>query len=304
MRPDGRLTLYLDWCTVRGRYPFPLTADLLAAFAADTGRTPGIGMVRVVLAEQIRQGLPTTPDEGDSGVTRRGDPALLRAVARCPSSAGGSVRWVHAVTGRRDALILVTLWAGLSRRQTVGLTAADLTDGGLLADLGCRCDRDDGDLTHRRTAGACPRHVRDAWADLLPALRSGSRWRVQQLVAGEACGESALDTGCDETTPGDAPLLFSVDRHGWAEPERPLSMRAVTAICAVRLARAERSEAEATVALPLQGTREVGSDGDWDDLFDRLDAMTDDLDARAAELLTEARSQAAWLDAAWLRTRP
>lgn len=281
--PGGPLALYLDWCTVRARDPFPLTAGLLAAFAADTGRTPGIGLLRVLLAEQARRGLGTARQGAEpvEGEDRAADDTLLQAAARCPTVPGPGVRWTDAVRGRRDALLLVARWSGLTRRRIVGLTTRDLDDGGLLSGLGCRCD----------TALACPRRVVEQWATLLPALQSGSRGRAQQVLSGTNDDPEPAETAHD------GPLLFSIDRHGWAEPDRALSTRAVTNICAIRLAHVKQTHAAPGESL---APRSAGlSDAGWDDLLDRLDATADELDARACELLGEAMSQAAWVRQAW-----
>ena len=130
---------------------------------------------------------------------------------------------------------------------------------------------------------------------LLPALRSGSRWRVQQIVSGGADPEDDPGQDCRE----DGPLLFSVDRHGWAEPSRPLSGRALTGIYAVRLSQVDHPRPGPGVERVRQEATGSGiADPGWDDLFDRLDALTDELDTRARELLAEARSQAEWVKAA------
>ena len=110
---DGRLTLYLDWCQVRARDPFPLTPEQLAVFAADTGRQPGVGLVRVVLAEQARRGHRSqTPRRRGGCGSGAGSEIWLRAARLCPTAAHGTVRWTDAVAGRRDAVALVARWAG------------------------------------------------------------------------------------------------------------------------------------------------------------------------------------------------
>ncbi|HEY5786354.1 MAG TPA: hypothetical protein VIU11_23330 [Nakamurella sp.] len=284
---DRRLTLYLDWCAVRVREPFPLTMEHLAAFTADTGREPRVGLMRVLRAEQVRRGHPIRPpdDVDDCGA---GADRLLQAARRCPTVTRGPVRWTDAVTGRRDAVVLLARWLGLTRRQTAALTTTDLTDGGVLADLDCTCRMGAaGDL-------ACPSHLVRAWSTLVPALRTGSRWRVQQIVSGGA------DPDGHNQEPGDGPLLFSVDRHGWAEPDRPLSTRTLTGICAVRLSHISRPlTGVADDPVGVDATASAMANVSWDDLFDRLDMITTELDARAAELLVEAHRQAAWVNAAW-----
>ena len=289
---DRRLTLYLDWCTVRARDPFPLTTEQLAAFTADTGRKPAVGLMRVVLAEQVRRGHPirTPGDDDDRGAEAE---RLLRAARRCPTAARGPVRWTDVVMGRRVGVVLAARWLGLTRRQTAALTTADLADGGVLAGLECTCQTDVAQNL------ACPQHLVRAWSTLLPALRSGSRWRVQQIVSGGADPEEGDQEPAEDQEPADVPLLFSVDRHGWAEPNKPLSTRALTGICAIRLSHLSRPlTGSANHPAGLTTTDSTMADASWDDLFDRLDAVTSELDARTNELLREARNQAAWVKAA------
>ena len=117
-------------------------------------------------------------------------------------------------------MALVARWLGRSRRGIVSLTTADPRGGGALGHLTCAPQTSDHALPFPATVVA-------GWAALLPALQSGSRAAAQDIVL----GGKAL-----HTEPADGPLLFAIDRHGWADPQVPLTPRTVTAITAVRLA--------------------------------------------------------------------
>ncbi len=294
-RVDGRVRLYLDWCTARDRSPFPLTPQQVAGYARDTGHPPRTGWMRVVLAEQARRGhrldlvgSAPTPSSTPHPVPPPGHPAWLVAAARCAANAGGALRWTQLITGRRDAVVLVARWLGRSRRGIVSLTTADLRGGGALGHLSSAPQTSDHPLS-------CPASVVGDWAAVLPALQSGSRAAAQDVVLGG---------NAHHAEPADGPLLFAVDRHGWADPQVPLSPRAVTAITAVRLAHAATPQQDGLPETDRDPADTAGAgvdvDGDLEALLDRLDDAADDLARRTAVLLAEAGDQAAWVRAAWL----
>ena len=192
----------------------------------------------------------------------------------------------HRPAGR---LVLVARSLGRLRRGIVSLTTADLRGGGALGHLSSAPQT--SDLTrcraqHRWSATGrrcCPRCSRVAWPRPRTSSWAGTRTHAE---------------------PADGPLLFAVDRHGWADPQVPLSPRAVTAITAVRLAHAATPdqgglpETDRGAADTAGGGVDV--DGDLETLLDRLDDAADDLARRTAVLLAGAGDQAAWVRAAWL----
>lgn len=288
-------TLFVDWCSATGHVALPAQPETLAEFLADHPAQVGTHRRRVTAINSAhRQRGLSEPGRAHAVhaalATRRHQrlqavaDVLDEAIRRLPVSG-----WPHGLFGRRDALILTLVAAGLTYTEIAALRRGDLRRQGheLVIDSARKWRLGTGPEPAEHTAGA----VHDKWA------------RVQEILDGYPTirmlahyFEHPPEPGADRPAPYPAvaaaqqPLIASIDRWGYT-PLRPTPMteQSIAAITRSHLsgkAPAHRRRTPFPSAVVELAARPSGDDGEV--------SMT--LDARYYRRGVTARRRAhAWL---------
>lgn len=221
--------LFLDWCSATGHVALPAQPETLAQFLGDhPARVPTHRRRVTVINSAHRQG--GLPEPGHAQAVDAALAALRHQ--RLQSVAGildECIRqlpvngWPHGLFGRRDALILTLVRAGLSYREIAALRRGDI----------------------RRQAHELAIDTARQWrlggpqADEHGPVAVYSRWaRVQEIFDGYPNArmlahyfEHPRDAAADQPAPvlsaatAEQPLIVSIDRWGYT-PLRPTPMAA------------------------------------------------------------------------------
>ena len=221
-------TLFVDWCSATGHVALPAQPETLAEFLADHPARVGTHRRRVTAINSAhRQRGFSEPGRAHAVhvalATRRHE--RLQAVADALDEAIGQLPvsgWPHGLFGRRDALILTLVAAGLTYTEIAALRRGDLQRQGHELVI-------DSDRKWRLGTGAEPGErgpaaVHDRWA------------RVQEIVDGYPTirvlahyFEHPPEPAGDRPAPylgvaaAEQPLIVSIDRWGYT-PLRPTPM--------------------------------------------------------------------------------
>jgi hypothetical protein len=221
-------TLFVDWCSATGHVALPAQPETLAEFLADHPARVGTHRRRVTAINSAhRQRGLSEPGRAHAVhaalATRRHQ--RLQAVADALDEAIGQLPvsgWPHGLFGRRDALILTLVAAGLTYTEIAALRRGDLQRQGHKLVI-------DSDRKWRLGTGAEPGErgpaaVHDRWA------------RVQEILDGYPTirmlahyFENPPEPVADRPAPylgvaaAEQPLIVSIDRWGYT-PLRPTPM--------------------------------------------------------------------------------
>jgi hypothetical protein len=221
-------TLFVDWCGATGHVALPAEPETLAEFFADHPAQVGTHRRRVTAinsahrqrgfsepgrAHAVHAALATRRHERLQAVSG----VLDEALRQLPVSG-----WPHGLFGRRDALILTLVAAGLTYTEIAALRRGDLRRQGheLVIDSARKWRLGTGLEPGKHTSGA----VHDRWA------------RVQEILDGFPTirmlahyFEHPPEPAADRPAPylglsaADQPLIVSIDRWGYT-PLRPTPM--------------------------------------------------------------------------------
>lgn len=213
-------TLFADWCSATGHLALPAQPETLAEFLADHPARLGTHRRRVTAinsahrqrglsepgrAHAVHAALATRSHQRLQAVAD----ALDEAIRQLPVSG-----WPHGLFGRRDALILTLVAAGLTYTEIAALRRGDLRRLGheLVID------------SDRKWCLGGPAAVHDRWA------------RVQEILDGYPTirmlahyFENPPEPVADRPAPylgvaaAEQPLIVSIDRWGYT-PLRPTPM--------------------------------------------------------------------------------
>jgi hypothetical protein len=221
-------TLFVDWCSATGHADLPAQPETLAEFLADHPARVGTHRRRVteINSAQRQHGLS---EPGRAHVlhaalaTRRHQ--RLQAVADVLDDAIRQLPvsgWPHGLFGRRDALILTLVAAGLTYTEIAALRRGDLRRLG--RELVIDSDRKWRFGTGAEPGERGPAAVHDRWA------------RVQEILDGYPTirmlahyFENPPEPVADRPAPylgvaaAEQPLIVSIDRWGYT-PLRPTPM--------------------------------------------------------------------------------
>jgi hypothetical protein len=221
-------TLFVDWCSATGHVALPAQPETLAEFLADHPALVGTHRRRVTAINSAhRQHGLSEPGRAHAVhaalATRRHQrlqavaDVLDEAIRQLPVSG-----WPHGLFGRRDALILTLVAAGLTYTEIAALRRGDLRRLGRELVI-------DSDRKWRLGTGAEPGErgpaaVHDRWA------------RVQEILDGYPTTrmlahyfENPPEPVADRPAPylgvaaAEQPLIVSIDRWGYT-PLRPTPM--------------------------------------------------------------------------------
>jgi hypothetical protein len=287
--------LFVDWCSATGHVALPAQPETLAEFLADHPAQVGTHRRRVTAinsahrqrglsepgrAHTVHAALRTRSHERLQAVAD----VLDEAIRQLPVSG-----WPHGHFGRRDALILTLVAAGLTYTEIAALRRGDLRRQGheLVIDSDRKWRLGAGLQSREHTPGA----VHDRWA------------RVQEILDGYPTirmladyFEHPREPVADRPAPylglseAEQPLIVSIDRWGYT-PLRPTpmteqSIAAITRSHVSGAAPAHRRRTPLPSAIVELAARPSGDDGEV--------SMT--LDARYYRRGVSARRRAhAWL---------
>jgi hypothetical protein len=221
-------TLFADWCSATGHVGLPAQPETLAEFLADHPAQAGTHRRRVTAINSAhRQRGLSEPGRAHAVhaalATRRHQrlhavaDVLDEAIRQLPMTG-----WPHGLFGRRDALMLTLVAAGLTYTEIAALRRGDLRRQGheLVIDSARKWRLGTGLEAGEHTPGA----VHDRWA------------RVQEIVDGfpnirmlAHYFEHPREPAADRPAPylglaaAEQPLIVSIDRWGYT-PLRPTPM--------------------------------------------------------------------------------
>lgn len=302
--------LFADWCTSVGAVSLPAQPATVSQFFVTVPAAPSTARRRrqVIRAVHDAHGSPSPldpPRHHHAGIVRSG-PGWLTA----PEALGllPTTGWLSGFVGRRDGALLSAAGCGVVKGQVESLTLAD-------AQFGPTRIRGTVVVTAARGAecAACAVH---RWVEAyVTYLRRGraatAEWVDEQTPASRHVCDDAR-TFPDEFA--GAPLLPSIDRHGWVS-DQGLSRRAVPQLIAARqqaspgrldavyehagvvtdratpvvlpLPRRDDEDSEGMGGLLPVRRVSVDPDGDLDTKLARLDAGADAMIARMEAILAE-----------------
>ncbi|MDZ7931235.1 MAG: recombinase [Rhodococcus sp. (in: high G+C Gram-positive bacteria)] len=215
-------TLFEDWCTAHDLCALPATPQTLAFFlgAHPAANTTHRRRVAVIGAAHDRHSL-TSPARGEA-VRAAIDTARTERMHELASRLGAIVAqlpasgWPAALFARRDALILVLASTGLPYTAIADLRVRDVTYG-LTGDV-LHVDTAAG-ISARTSpavagAGVSPSLVLRRWCEVLGFLNRypSTTMLGERLRPGDESALIGYDKGV--LSPGDRPLLTSIDRWG------------------------------------------------------------------------------------------
>jgi len=237
--------LFQDWCDATGNVALPTTWETVTAFLEDTQAAPSTAVRRLgairARHERARRDLVGAPPRPPVPVPWRtpGDPVdpdrqdgprwldLAEALHQVPVYG-----WPHAVTGRRDALVLVLAAYGWHRHQIVSLTPAQVTLEPVPAIDGV-------DLPMTNHGLTCPSCVLTRWLRVLSSIYATGDPNtdlIAHLVEDQPADVRVHE--CGRTVPAGwrAPpwILPSIDGHGRIDLGTQIPIRRVSAILANR----------------------------------------------------------------------
>ncbi|WP_132438080.1 MULTISPECIES: hypothetical protein [unclassified Rathayibacter] len=221
--------LYLDWCAATDAVAVPATLAELGRFFAAVPAAPATAITRV---RALRLGhlllgapFPVAPMEPARAVrVGAGWVSATHALQAIPIT-----RYPAGLIGRRDAFLLLLLdQLHLTRAQARVVVGTDVAveepftiAGAIIAGV------DD--------AASCWRCVMTRWLRVLGPAALGFRYSVREILDPTLHSDTH---DCATAVPDDwrsAPtLLPAIDQHGWLNPQRPLSTRAMSTITAHR----------------------------------------------------------------------
>jgi hypothetical protein len=222
--------LFVDWCSATGHVALPAQPETLAEFLADHPAQVGTHRRRVtaINAAHRQRGL-SEPGRAHAVhaalATRRHE--RLQAVA---DVLGEAIRqlpvsgWPHGFFGRRDALILTLVAAGLTYTEIAALRRGDTRRHGheLVIDSARKWRLGPGLELGEHTPGA----VHDRWARVQEILDTFPTIRILAHYF-----EHPPEPAADRPAPylglsaAEQPLIVSIDRWGYT-PLRPTPMTA------------------------------------------------------------------------------
>lgn len=291
--------LFADWCHAHQRRALPTNVETVTEFACSVTGAESTIKHRLWSIAKVHQRAGfdlELPRPGPPVAWRTGDewPTAGKVLSRIPVRG-----WTHGYRGRRDAVLVVAIGVlRLSRRETTGLTGADVTFDGhdfyLAGRFVPRC----------QASGSCPACAVARWLPLLAAVESWSRADAQRIImapngatAGD-CTEHCCQPTSGFNWPQHVPLLPNIDRYGYAGD--PLTPRTVSALLS-------REQTRTFNGAPADGahTRRSPSGGQgrfsnysMDDLVDALDDLDDAADQAAresSEVLNVAMTMATYM---------
>lgn len=222
--------IYRDWCLATGR-----DADTLHEEFFD--QVPVAASTQAGRSRAIRTRLGHPPRQAERSAMIGAQPAwrvadhwgsLPQSLAATPRSG-----WVSGLRGRRDAFLLTAAALGMTRNEVRLLTGEDIS-------LGCRLALRGSEVPMAQSHRCCARCAVISWLSTLDTYR---KWgpgvvRAEIIRAKHAAAKHVcLDDPGQEwrLTPT---LVPSIDKHGWVDEHRPLSVRTVSAVTARRQAEA------------------------------------------------------------------
>lgn len=282
--------LYADWCEARGRVPVHASVEQLAAYAQEVPAafsTTGARIRAVRIAHELAGAPFPYPVVSPVSAVRSGEgwAPISDAIAAVPVT-----RYPAGLVGRRDAFVLLLLdRLRLSRSQARAVSVAAVDpDRWRIASV---------ELLRRNPAATCERCVLSRWLRVLGPAALGRRLSVAEVLDPGLHTESH---DCDEPLDAawtSAPVLLpAIDQHGWLDNHRPLSVRTISAITAVR----QDPTVEPTDNYPKARTRRNTPAMSLREVADAYD----ELDERVAAILLHTRTLLAQIDAPTPSTRP
>lgn len=252
--------LFEDWCAAAGHVAMPATWDTVAEFLAETQGAPStitrrLGAIRArherarreLVGAPARQPVPTpwrTPGEPIDRDELDGPRWLsLRETLHQLPVYG----WPHAVTARRDAVVLALAERGWRRRQISALRPSQITLEPVPAVDGV-------DLAMTNHGLTCPSCALTRWLRVLAATyeQSDGAWEpVATVVEDQPVDVRQHECGVPVGSGwGRAPwVLPSIDGHGRIDLGSQLPVRRVSAILAAR----QRPEKPSSIPQPAPG---------------------------------------------------
>lgn len=286
----GDWDLFEDWCAAVGRVALPTTWETVQAFLEDTQAAPSVvvrrlGSIRTrhdharreLLGGPPRQPVPT-PWRMPDDLVDETDPdgprwlGLGEALHQLPVYG-----WPHAVTARRDAVVLALAERGWSRRQVVTLRPSQISLEPVPAVNGV-------DLPMTNHGLTCPSCALTRWMRVLSATydQADGAWEPVATVVEEQPADVRLhDCAIPVRTGwGRAPwVLPSVDGHGRIDIGSQLPVRRVSAIVATRQQPEEPSDGpQLASASESHSSRPVPTFSERAATLHAIDDVLDDLD--------------------------
>ena len=277
--------LWVDWCIATDRDPGEMKGEALAAFVGDLPATTAVQDRRL---RNIHRAAGHTPAGLPRPTTRV--PARLGPPWLSYPDALTALRheWFpEGVAARRDALILVLGAYGFTRRRIRRLHPhvvegfPDFVVDGLA-------------LPRHAHPALCARCTLTRWLAVLDAYRHRSGRDIEDLLT-DARTYARPRHDCHDflgdgwqTSPW---LIPAIDKHGAIAPGQPITGRAITAILTRRFA---LGPTESVLTMPVETTtreaRHHPTPEEQDriaQLYDRISAETDSLNARIEALLAD-----------------
>lgn len=227
---DADWALFLDWCAVAGRAALPANGGTVTAFLTEITAAPATAARRCAAIDHRHRaaGLPAPGTELEvrrwlrraRGLVEDADPRLDPDVVSAALARIAVQGWPEGVRGRRDAAVLALSGAGMTRRQLRALTTAAVDAGALESD---------------EDPGSCRRCALTRWLRVHEVAGArGWSWVRRSMASRhlELAGEQEHHDCARPLEPmiGIAPLLPSLDRHGWPGTAGALSARSLSTI--------------------------------------------------------------------------
>jgi hypothetical protein len=278
--------LFLDWCQASELPALPASPETVESFLRATParqsttrrRLRAIRNVHLAARQKLPVEIParsTTIRTGEQWVP------TARALTQLPT-----LRFPVGLRGRRDGWLLVLIGVlGMTRREAVAVRSHHVTVSTDIQIAGKWVPR-------AGVAAECPSCAVTRWLRVVGPAASGFQSTVKDLLNPEGIDDTAhdCDTGLDGSWQRVGVLALAVDRHGWVNAGRPITVTAVSAIMRAR---------QIPAGDPLRGFTWTPSNGRFTHATSaELAAAYDDVDRRLDELL--ARAEAAMEEGAEL----
>ena len=277
--------LFTDWCTATGRTPITSTWADLSDFLAEIPASTVIQQRRVRHIQTVLEQEPTGLPRPLVVATARPGPQWLTY----PDAMTALRHEWHpeGVAARRDALILTLAAHGFTRNRIRRLRPQQTTTFPEPV-------VDSFSLPRHRDPVLCPRCALTRWLAILDAYRHRSGRDIEDLLT-DARTYARPRHDCHDllgdgwqTNPS---LMPAIDKHGAIAPGQPITGRAITAILTRRFA---LGPTESVLTMPVETTtreaRHHPTPEEQDriaQLYDRISAETDSLNARIKALLAD-----------------
>jgi len=291
----GEWGLFCDYAAATDQPPLPTTVAALTGFLTAAPARPATlaRRVRAIAAAHRRAGyLLARPDTGPAAPRlaserRRPEPGLM--IAACATRG-----WPAGLVGRRDAfLIVATEVLGYPHHAARQLHPTDLT----VPTTGA-ADESVPWLQGQAVPGygdprSCPACAVVRWLDILGVADGLGRGSARMTLTAADAPTPASPHQHIESGParwrGAAVLLPAIDRHGWLDDYRPISIRAIRARLALAAGRADTDgpvgeppdtpPAAADPDPPISATGSGRPAPELDEVLTLLDDLAEDADA-------------------------